>query len=134
MKTKFILSCILLFCSATIFAQHPLIGTWEYVSIKGTDADGQRFDWTNANMREIKIVTPTHYMLIQHIVRNDSVIFNTAHAGTIRFEGDKYFRTPTVTSDPSMSKAELGFNWKVKGDQFFQSGTIPLADGKKFFC
>ena len=131
MKTKSILSSILLFCSITIFAQHPLIGTWEFVSIKGTDADGKQVDWNKANMREIKIISPTHYMLIQHIVRNDSIIFNTAHAGTVRFEGDKYIETPTVTSNPSMSKVGVEFNWKVNGDQFFQSGTIPLSDGKK---
>lgn len=131
MKTKSILSIILLFCSITIFAQHPLIGTWEFVSIQGTDADGKRVDWNNANMRETKIITPTHYMLIQHTVRNDSVIFNTAHAGTVKIEGNKYIETPTVTSAATVDIAKTDFTWKVKGDQFIQAGTITLPDGKK---
>jgi hypothetical protein len=131
MKTKLTAPILMLLCSMTIFAQHPLIGTWEMVSIKGTGADGKPVDWTTANMRETKIITPTHFILIQHIVRNDSVIFNLASAGTVRIEGNKYTETPTVTSNASLGNSGIEFNWNVKGDQFIQSGTIPLADGKK---
>ncbi len=131
MKTRSILSSIMLFYSMTMFAQHPLVGTWEMVSIKGTDADGKPVNWTTANMRETKIITPTHYMLIQHMVRNDSVIFNTSHAGTVKIEGNKYIETPTITSAATLDIAKTDFTWKVKGDQFIQAGTITLPDGKK---
>jgi hypothetical protein len=131
MKTKSIMLILMLFSSIMISAQHPLIGTWEMVSIKGTDADGNRVDWNNANIREIKIITPTHYMLIQHLVRNDSVIFNTAHAGIVKVEGNKYIETPTVTSAATSDIAKTDFTWKVKGDQFIQAGTITLPNGKK---
>jgi len=131
MKTKSIFSLLMLFCSVSIFAQHPLVGTWEFVSGEGTDIDGNTFDYTTANMRETKIITPTHYMLIQHIVRNDSVIFNIAHAGTVRFEGNKYMETPTVTSSTATGTTLTDFTWKVKGDQFIQSGTITMPDGRK---
>ena len=70
-------------------------------------------------------------MLIQHSVRNDSVIFNTAHAGNVKFEGNKYIETPSVTSASTPDISKTDFTWKVKGDQFIQAGTITLPDGKK---
>jgi hypothetical protein len=131
MKTKSILSIILLFCSLTIFAQHPLIGTWELVSLKGTDADGKPYNWNTANLRITKIITPTHYMLMQHIVRNDSVIFNNAHAGPIQFADNKYSHTQTVSSDAATIGTKSDYTWKVKSNQLIQSGAITGADGKK---
>ena len=131
MKTKSILCILMLFCSITLFAQHPLVGTWEMVSIKGTDIDGKPFDLNNTNMRETKIITPTHYMLIQHTVKGDSVIFSAAHAGTVKFEGNKYIETPTVTSLTTNGTPKTDFTWKVKGDQFIQAGTITMPDGRK---
>lgn len=130
MKTKSIISILMLFCSMTIFAQHPLTGTWEMVSIKGTDADGKAFDWNTANLRIIKIITPTHYMLMSHIVRNDSAIFNNAHAGPIQFTDNTYSQTCTVSSDATIG-TKFDFTWKVKGNQLIQSGTNTGADGKK---
>ena len=132
MKKTAILSSIFLFCSITIFAQHPLIGTWEFISIKGSDFDGKSVELTTANMREIKVITPTHYMLIQHVVRNDSVIFYAAHAGTVKIDGNKYIETTTITSAENQSIAKTDFTWKVKEDQFIQAGTITLADGKTY--
>ena len=131
MKTKLIFSSLILFCSMTIFAQHPLIGTWEMVSIKGTDADGIPINWNTATLRITKIITPTHYMLMQHIVRNDSVIFSLAHAGPIQFEGNKYSHTSTIGSAAATIGSKSDYTWNIKGNQLIQEGTITGADGKK---
>ncbi|HEY9490134.1 MAG TPA: hypothetical protein VIQ51_17480, partial [Chryseosolibacter sp.] len=53
-------------------AQHPLIGTWEMISVKGLDADGAPFFMDTTLARETKIITPTHYMLIAWDVDKDS--------------------------------------------------------------
>ncbi len=131
MKTKLIFLILMLICSMTIFAQHPLVGTWEMVSIKGTDADGKPINWNTKTLRITKIITPTHYMLIQHIVRNDSVIFSLAHAGPIQFEDNKYSHTSTLGSAASTIGSKYDYTWNVKGNQLIQAGTIKGADGKK---
>lgn len=131
MKTKLFLSILMLFCSMTIFAQHPLVGTWEMVSIKGTDADGKAFNWNTATLRITKIITPTHYMLMQHFVRNDSVIFSLAHAGPIQFEDNKYSHTSTIGSAATTIGSKSDYTWNVKSNQLIQAGTITGADGKK---
>src|SRR5687768_16695902 len=59
MKTKCLLLTALLMSSLNVFAQHPLIGTWEMVSLEFTDFDGKKISMTPATAREVKIITPT---------------------------------------------------------------------------
>lgn len=122
---------IMLLCSAPIFAQHPLIGTWEMVSIKGINADGQEFSIDTTNVRETKIITPTHYMLIAMDVRGDSLVFNRSYAGTIRLDGNKYIESPLQASVQIFDNVKTDFTWKIEGDLFTQSGTFTRPDGKK---
>ena len=130
MKTKYVLSAFFLLTSVQIFAQHPLVGTWEMVSIKGTDTNGEEFFANTSTLREIKVITPTHYMLIAQGVKGDSLIFHRSLAGTVSFEGDKYAETQTVGSWDDFKTATYTFDWKVNRDKFVQSGTITLDDGK----
>jgi hypothetical protein len=131
MKTKLTYLIMLFLCSFQLVAQHPLVGTWEMVSIKGTDADGKPLNWNTATLRITKIITPTHYMLMQHSVRNDSIIFSLAHAGPIQFEDKKYSHTSIVGSDAATIGTRCDYTWNVKGSQLIQAGTITGADGKK---
>jgi hypothetical protein len=130
MKTKYTLLTALLISSLCANGQHPLVGTWEMISIKGTDYDGKPFFADKTRMREIKIITPTHYMLIAQDVKGDSLVFNRSHAGTVRFEGNQYIECQRIASWDSLKPVDLAFNWKVEGDKFIQSGTLTRADGK----
>src|SRR5690606_30405933 len=111
--------------------QHPLIGTWEMISVQGIDADGQPFFLDTTSARETKIITPTHYLLIAWDVDGDSLIFNRTMAGTVAFEGDRYIETPTHASVQIFENVKADFRWKLDGDVFIQSGTIVRPDGKK---
>ena len=131
MKRRFtILGAILLF-SFTLAAQHPLIGTWEMVSIKYINADGEKLSVDTSSVREVKIITPTHYMLIAHDVQGDSLVFNRSYAGTIKLEGERYIEFPTQASVQIFDNVKTDFTWKVEGDKFTQAGTIIRPDGKK---
>jgi hypothetical protein len=125
-----ILGAILLF-SFTLAAQHPLIGTWEMVSIKYINADGKKLSVDTGSVREVKIITPTHYMLIAHDVQGDSLVFNRSYAGTIKLDGDRYIEYPTQASVQIFDNVKTDFTWKVEGDKFTQAGTIIRPDGKK---
>lgn len=130
MKTKSFIVAALLLTSMQNYAQHPLVGTWEMISIKGTGYDGKAFFADTSTLREIKIITPTHYMLIVHNVKGDSLVFNRSHAGTVRLEGNQYIECQRTASWADLKPVDLPFNWKVEGDKFIQSGTLTRADGK----
>jgi hypothetical protein len=129
MKTLSFAICILL--SSGLDAQHPLVGTWEMISGTGTGADGEKFSIDTTTSREIKIITPTHYMLINWDVQGDSLTFNRSMAGTVRLDGDKYIEVPTQASVQIFDDIKVDFRWKLEGDTFIQSGTIVRPDGKK---
>jgi hypothetical protein len=131
MKKIFSLSMFVLFLSVSGSAQNPLVGTWEMVSIKGINAEGERFSLDTTSIHEIKIITPTHYMLIASDVFKDSLIFNRSYAGTVRLEGNKYIETPSLASVPIYDNFKADFTWRLEGDRFIQSGIIVRPDGKK---
>ncbi|MGC1243694.1 MAG: hypothetical protein WA874_19015 [Chryseosolibacter sp.] len=116
--------------SAQVAAQHPLIGTWEMISVKGIDADGEPFSLDTTAVKETKIITPTHYMLIAWDVDGDSLLFNRTMAGQVRLEGEKYIEIPTQASVQIFENVKVDFTWKLEGDVFTQSGTIVRPDGK----
>jgi hypothetical protein len=122
---------VLLTAATHLFAQHPLVGAWEMVSIKGIDAAGEKFFNDTSTVREIKIITPTHYVLIAQDVENDSLIFNRCYAGTIELNGNKYIEQPMLSSAALFDNVKTDYTWKVQGDRFIQSGTFTRPDGKK---
>lgn len=122
---------VLLLFSFSLAGQHPLIGTWEMVSIKGINAEGEKFSIDTSSVREVKIITPTHYMLIAHDVQGDSLVFNRSYAGTIKLDGNRYIEYPTQASVQIFENVKTDFTWKIEGDKFTQAGTIIRPDGKK---
>ncbi|HTE31906.1 MAG TPA: hypothetical protein VK666_16105 [Chryseolinea sp.] len=122
---------ITLLLSMPLLAQHPLVGTWEMVSVTGTNAEGKKFSLDTTQIREVKIITPTHYMLIAQDVRGDSLVFNRCYGGTVTFDGNKYVETPIQASIQIFDNVKTDFTWRVDGDVFTQSGSITRPDGKK---
>ncbi|HET9486061.1 MAG TPA: hypothetical protein VFO54_01430, partial [Chryseosolibacter sp.] len=113
-----------------VSAQHALVGTWEMLSGKGINADGEPFSIDTTTVKETKIITPTHYMLIAWDVDKDSLMFNRTMAGEVRLEDDKYIEIPTQASVQIFENVKADFTWKLDGDIFTQSGTIVRPDGK----
>lgn len=131
MKTMFFIIISVCLANLPVAAQHPLVGTWEMISVKGVDADGEPFYFDTSAVRETKIITPTHYILIAWDVGEDSLIFNRTMAGQVRLEGEKYIEIPTQASVQIFENVQVDFTWKLAGDIFTQSGTIVRPDGKR---
>jgi hypothetical protein len=130
--TRIGLLCIVLVISCwDVVAQHPLIGTWKMISVKGINAEGEKFYRDTTTIREIKIITPTHYMLIAEDVSHDSLVFNRCYGGTIQLEGKNYEEIPELSSTPLFDNVKTDYTWKVEGDKFTQAGTFTRPDGKK---
>jgi len=134
MRSIFPKVCFLIFLiafGAASAQKNPLIGTWEMVSVSGIDADGEKFYQDSTTIRETKIITPTHYMLIAHDVVSDSLVFNRSYAGTVQFKGNKYIEVPMMSSLQIVENLKTDFTWSVDGDTFIQSGHIVRPDGRK---
>jgi hypothetical protein len=116
--------------STSLLAQHPIIGTWEASSLKGTDAGGEKFKWDTLNYREVKIITPTHYILIASDLEDDSLVFSRAYVGRVTLKGEKYIEDPILSSAPIFDNVKKDFTWKVNGGKFTQAGTFVRPDGK----
>jgi hypothetical protein len=130
MKVVVVLTISFCLTGAHVVAQHPLVGTWEMISVKGIDADGEPFFYDTTSVRETKIITPTHYMLIAWDVGEDSLIFNRTMAGKVRLENEKYIEIPTQASVQIFENVKVDFTWKLEGNIFRQSGSIVRPDGK----
>jgi hypothetical protein len=129
MKTT-IVFCFLILIALGAVAQNSLFGTWEMISIKGINADNERFSYDTTTVREIKVITPTHYMLIAENIVGDSVVFNRSYAGTVKLDGNRYIETPLISSLPIFDNVKSNFTWKIQGDKFIQAGTFTRPDGK----
>lgn len=130
MKPLILLLISICLASTGSLAQHPLVGTWEMISVKGIDAEGEPFFLDTTAVRETKIITPTHYMLIAWDVDGDSLLFNRTMGGEVRLEGEKYIEIPMQASVQIFENIKVDFTWKLDGDIFTQSGTIVRPDGK----
>lgn len=130
MKTKTLLLTGLLMSSVQLFAQLPIVGTWELVSMKGTNFAGEPLFIDATTQKVIKIITPTHYMLIAHDVKGDSLVFNRSHAGEVILDRNKYIESIKSVSWEDHVPTTALFYWKMKGDTLIKYGSITREDGK----
>lgn len=130
MKPQFLFICLLICLSWQLFAQtNPLVGTWQVVSAKGTDADGKPMTLDGSQFVETKIITPTHYAIITQMKQGDSLVFEKAIAGRVQVEGSKYIEIPLHSSQANIGKAE--FTYRTEGDKFIQKGVATHPNGQK---
>jgi len=106
----------LTFLSIPVFAQHALIGTWEYK----TDT-----------ARLVKIITPTHWMVFSESLNGREPGFHWAHGGTYNIKGNKYVEKIETASWEDYDKVKTDFTYKVDGNKFYQKGTLTSANGDK---
>jgi hypothetical protein len=125
-----LLACLLGLSRQVATAQHPLIGTWEMVSIAGVNVDGKKFKLDSATVRETKIITPTHYILIAMDKDDGSWKFNRCYFGGVKIDGGKYYELPIMSSETIYENVKTDFDWQINGKEFVQSGFIKRPDGK----
>jgi hypothetical protein len=59
MRTKIYILALVIFSSFQLFAQSNHVGTWKMLSAKYLSSSGQTDYFTNAIVKETKIITPT---------------------------------------------------------------------------
>jgi hypothetical protein len=129
-KKFFLLLHLLVLSGYVAIGQHPLVGTWEMVSIAGVNVDGEKFNIDTTTTRETKIITPTHYILIASDAENGTWKFNRCYMGKTKISGTKYYEIPVISSNQIYDNVTTDFDWKIDGNKFIQSGSITRPDGK----
>jgi hypothetical protein len=113
MKTKLLLIA-LLFCCLQLFAQtNPLVGTWT------SEED---------TLKEIKILTPTHYSFVVMDTKNNKLAYTGYGSYTV--QNGKYTESGEYANVGMDKSKKLEFDYKVEGDKFHQIGSVTFADGK----
>lgn len=115
MKAKIILLLFFACYTLPLFAQHPLIGAWEH------QAD---------TFQSLKIITPTHWMVIAERTTGNNNEFMRAHGGTYQLEGNHYIENIEIASWENYGKEKTEFTVSPKGDAFDQSGILMFPDGE----
>ena len=137
MKRSF-LGVVVLFVALVSFSaekKNTVLGTWELVSAKYTSAGNTQ---TNTG-REIKIITKNHWaFLYQGSDRQkfagqgtDAELLNAAKTfnaggGTYTLKGDTYTEQIELSIVPNLVNVSIPFKIKWEGDQWIQTGTLPL--------
>lgn len=130
MKRFVLFASGLLVCSLQLLGQHPLVGTWQLISMKGIDRDGKNFSVNNSSVKEIKIITPTHYIEIEHVVKGGSTVFEHCQVGSAKVQGSKLIeRSFPGLSNLGDDSVKSDLSWRLVGDKCIQSGTIVFPDG-----
>ncbi len=140
MKTLHVIFVSLLFMllsSCTTERKSPLEGVWELTSAQYTTPD-TTFEFMPTERSQIKVITKSHHVWIGQASNrakfteggNDSELLASARTfgagvGTYTIEGDKYIEHINYFLNPNYVNASIPFTYKMEGDQWIQSGTIP---------
>ena len=113
----------------------PLEGTWELVDAKYTPADPT---FSLSSYRQIKILTNTHWVFLSQersapklTTGSDAELLAasktfSAGGGTYALQGDAYTEHVEFFITPNFVGASLKFKIKWEGDEWIQTGTLPL--------
>lgn len=105
--------CCVLQLSAQTKATNQLVGTWMEQT---------------AALREIKLITPTHFSFIVFDAKADTFMY--AGIGTYTIEKGKYIENLQVANFKTTT-TRLPFDYRVEGNKFHQQGSLTMADGTK---
>jgi hypothetical protein len=107
-------------------AKNPAIGTWNQQSAYHTTRGGKTTSSFNASDTRMLIVTPTHWMRMDH--KNKT--FEGVSFGTYRSQGDAVFSNLDFSSYPFKKGTESKYIQKVKGNRLQLSSEGSTAQGE----
>ena len=113
----------------------PLEGAWELVDAKYTPADPT---FSLSSQRQIKLLTKTHWAFLSQersapklTSGSDAELLAAAKTfgaggGTYTLDGDTYTEHVEFFATPNFVGASIKFKIKWVGDEWIQTGTLPL--------
>ena len=129
MKTLLLVS-ILTISGLSLSAQ-DILGTWRLISVQGTEPDGRKFMFDRTMIKETKIITKTHYIMITEDAKSDSLIINQCSAGDVKITGNRYEERPTTSTLNLTESTKAILTWTVSKNILTMTGDITLGNGQR---
>ena len=138
----FALVTFLVFSAASSLAQQAgkIEGVWEMISQKtdGKETEHPGRQWKIIAMNHWVYIAQDHKGQLDRLAKQtheDSVAAYTqylsAGAGSYTLKGSTYTETPEFFQNPAYLGHPIEFTMKVEGDRLYQSGKLPIYDGRK---
>lgn len=134
MRTSFILLAITTFLSFQVIAQNHQIGTWKLLSAKYASSTGEVDYFNNYNVKETKIITPTHFMWMSQLpdsLDKTKIKLSGAGGGTYTTNGNNYIESLEYASWDGYAADKTNFNLQIESNSniMVQTGTIKYPNG-----
>jgi hypothetical protein len=103
------------------------VGTWNMISQKVTDPKGKTTKTEMDTLKQVKIISPTHWMFIAENIKDGKKSFRGANGGSYSLNGTKYVELLENAED-----IQTDYTLEVKGNKLFMVGSLINAAGEKF--
>ncbi|CAN5192650.1 hypothetical protein BH23BAC1_BH23BAC1_38940 [soil metagenome] len=110
--------------------ENPLIGAWTLVSSNNTNPEGEYVIFDKSNTRQIKILTPDHFMFITERIENGEKKFASAAGGRYELDGRTYIEYIDYASWEDVRDAKAEFTWRIDNDRWYHTGLIYVSHGE----
>lgn len=94
-------------------SNQSIIGTWEFVSARRIQPDGNLVQYTALDLRSTKILNATHFSVT---TRNADGSFRHTNLGPYKLEGDLYTETLEYSTYPDRIGRTPTYKSSVEGD------------------
>ncbi|QHT71128.1 hypothetical protein GXP67_32985 [Rhodocytophaga rosea] len=102
------------------------VGTWHMISQKVTDPKGKTTKMQIDTIKQVKILTPTHWMFIKEHIKDGKKSFAGANGGSYTLNGTRYVEYLENAED-----VQTDYTLEVKGNKLTMVGTLTTPDGQK---
>ena len=130
-RTALFLATLLIAAGVCSAGDNPVVGTWEVVSISGTETDGTTFDFQpgkDGNRgRSMKIYGETHFAVVGHGADGK---FTHAAAGSYVLKDDTVTEKIENHSNPDAIGKEWVHKFSISGDLWTSSFVNPVNGNK----
>ena len=111
--------------------ENPAIGTWKQVSSHYTTPDGENTSSFSPSDERMLIVTPTHWMRMDH--KNKE--FSGVTYGTYALDGDTITSNVIFSTYPAQSSDQVKFSQRINGNKIriTSSGMTPDGEPATFY-
>jgi hypothetical protein len=103
------------------------VGTWHMVTQKVTNPKGKTTKTDMSKLKQVKIISPTHWMFISENIEDGKKKFRNALGGSYILNGTKYVEAIENNED-----IQTDYTLKVKGNKLHMIGSLITPEGDKY--
>jgi hypothetical protein len=97
------------------------------ISQKVTNPKGKTTKTDMDTLKQVKVISPTHWMFVSETIHNGKKKFRGAAGGTYSLKGTKYVEELENAED-----IQTDYVLEVKGNKLMMQGSLTTPQGEKF--